>query len=69
MNVEGGGRLSVYDGLLDVAWCFGVYKLGGSFAREMNVSWVVVVRCKSASALEGRRGFVWKQSDSCNQHA
>ncbi len=32
MHVEGGGRLSVHDCFLDVAWCFGVCKLG-----EMNV--------------------------------
>ncbi len=32
MRVEGGGRLSVHDGVLDVAWCFGVCKLGGSSA-------------------------------------
>jgi len=30
---------------LDVAW-FCMCKLGGSLAGEMNVSWVVVVRCK-----------------------
>jgi hypothetical protein len=43
--VEGCGRLSVHDVLLDVAW-FCMCKLGGSLAGEMNVSWVVVVRCK-----------------------
>ncbi len=37
MRIEGGGRLSVHDGFLDVAWCFGVCKLGGSLAGEMNV--------------------------------
>ena len=52
MNVEGCGRLSVYDGLLDVAWCC-VCKLGGSLAGEMNVSFVVAVGA-SASALGDR---------------
>jgi hypothetical protein len=37
VRVEGGGRLSVHEGLLDIAWCFGVCKLGGSLAGEMNV--------------------------------
>jgi hypothetical protein len=36
---------------------FGVCKLGGSLAGEMNVNWMVVVRCKSASALGDRRGL------------
>ncbi len=49
MDVEGCGRLSVHDGLLDVAW-FRVCKLGGSLAGEMNGSWVVVVG-ERASAL------------------
>ena len=49
VDSEGCGRLSVHDGLLGVAW-FCVCKLGGSFAAEMNVSWVVVVG-ESASAL------------------
>ncbi len=35
----------------------------------MYVCWVVVVRCKSASALEDRRGLWWKVSDACHQHA
>ena len=43
--VEGCGRWSVHDVLLNVAW-FCVCKLSGSLAGEMNVSWVVVVRCK-----------------------
>ncbi len=33
MDVEGCGRLSVHDGLLDVAW-FCVCKLGGSLAGD-----------------------------------
>ncbi len=33
MDVEGCGRLSVHDGLLDVAW-FCLCKLGGSLAGE-----------------------------------
>ncbi len=37
MRVEGSGRLRVHDGVLDVAWSFGVCKLGGSLAGEMNV--------------------------------
>ncbi len=45
MDVEGCGRLSVHDGLLDVAW----FRW-----RGMNVSWVVVVG-ESASALGDRR--------------
>ncbi len=49
MDVEGCGRLSVHGGLLDVAW-FCVWKLGGSVAGEMNVSFVVVIGA-SASAL------------------
>ncbi len=48
MGVEGCGRLSVHDDLLKVAW-FCVCKLGGSFAGEMKVSFVVVGA--SASAL------------------
>jgi hypothetical protein len=32
VGVELSGRLSVHDGLLEVAWCFGVCKLGGSLA-------------------------------------
>ncbi len=42
MDVEGCGRLrlSVHDGLLDVAW-FCVCKLVGSLGG-MNVSWVMV---------------------------
>ena len=35
-------RLGVHDGSLDVAW-FCVSMLGGSWAGEMNVSFVVVV--------------------------
>ena len=31
--------------------------LGGSLAGKMNVRWVVVVRCKSASALGDRTGL------------
>jgi hypothetical protein len=46
VRVEGCGRLSVHDGLLDVAW-FCVCKLVGWFVGGgVNVSWVVVVRCK-----------------------
>ncbi len=41
---------------MDVAWCFGMCKLG-SLTGEVNVRGVVVVRCKSASALEDRRGL------------
>ena len=48
MDVEGCRRLSVHDGFLEVGW-FCVCTLGGSLAREMNVSFVVVV-CASASA-------------------
>ncbi len=33
MDVEGCGRLSVRDGLFDVAW-FCVHKLGGSLAGD-----------------------------------
>ena len=40
---EGCGRLSVHDGLLDVAWCFGVCKLGSSLAGEVNVRFRVVL--------------------------
>ena len=53
MDVEGCGRVSVHDGLLDVAW-FCVCKLGGSLAGEMNVSFAVVVGA-SANALGDRR--------------
>jgi hypothetical protein len=35
VDVEGCGRLSVYDGLLEVAW-FCVCKLVGSLAGEMK---------------------------------
>ena len=52
MYVEGCGRLSVHDGLLDVAM-FCVYKLGGSLAGDEYISWVVVVG-ESASALVDR---------------
>ncbi len=52
MRVEGGGRLSVHDGLLDVAW-FCCVQLVGSLAGEMNVSWMTVVGA-SASALRDR---------------
>jgi len=55
-DVEGCGRLSVSDGLLDVAWFFCVCKLGGSLAGEMKASlMVVVVVGGSASALGDRR--------------
>jgi hypothetical protein len=61
-----------YDGLLDVAR-FCVCKLVGGFVGGgMNVSWVVVVRCKCKCKCEcvGRqKGFVWRLSDSCHQHA
>jgi hypothetical protein len=57
VRVEGGGRLNLHDGFLDVEWCFGVFKLGGSLAGEMNVRCVVLVRCKNASALGDRRGL------------
>ena len=50
--VEGCGRWSLHDGLLDVAW-FCVCKLGGSLVGGMNVGWVVVG--ESASALGDRR--------------
>ncbi len=57
MRVEEGGRWSVQYSFLDVARYFGVCKLGGSLTGEMDVSWVVVDRCKSASALGYRRGL------------
>ncbi len=34
MDVEGCGRVHVHDGLLEVAWCFCVCKLGGSLAGD-----------------------------------
>ncbi len=64
MNVEECGILSVHDGLLDVAW-FCVFKLGGSLAG-VNISfvgWLVKVRVRWETD-----GFVWKLSDSCQQH-
>ncbi len=65
VDVEGWGRLSVHDGLLDVAW-FCVCKLSGSSAGDECKSggtWVKVrVRWKT-------EGLVWKLSDSYDNHA
>ena len=57
MDVEGCGRLSVHDVVYWTLRGFCVWKLGGSLAREMNVSFmvVVVVVVGSASALGDRR--------------
>jgi hypothetical protein len=61
---EGCGRLSVHDGLLDVAW-FCVCKLGGSLAGDeckLGGGWIKVrVRWET-------EGFAWKLSDFCHQH-
>ena len=50
---------------------FCVCKLGGSLAREMNVSFMVVVVVVGGSARSRweTEGFVWKLFDSCHQHA
>ncbi len=66
MDVEGCGRLSVLDDLLEIVW-FCVYKLGGSLAGEMNVSFVAVVGA-SASALDlcvGRQKGLCGSCRSC----
>jgi hypothetical protein len=55
-DVEGCGRLSAHDGLLEFAW-FCECKLGSSLVGEVNVSFVVVVGA-SASALVDIRDCV-----------
>ncbi len=54
MDVEGCGRLSVHNCLLDVV-CFCVCASCVVRWRGMNVSWVVVGESASASALGDRR--------------
>ncbi len=64
MCVEGCGRLTVHDSLLEVAW-FCMCKLGGSLAGKMNVvGWLVQVRVRWET-----EGFVLKLSGACHQHA
>jgi hypothetical protein len=53
VDAVGCGRLSVHDGLLNVAWLC-VCKLCDSLTGEMNIRFVVVVGA-SASALGDRR--------------
>ncbi len=43
MAVEECARLSVHDGLMDVAWFFVCASWGGSLAGEMDVRFVVEV--------------------------
>ncbi len=54
-DVENCRRLSVHDGLLDVAW-FCMCKFGGSLAGELNVSFVVVLG-GSASYVGRQKGL------------
>ncbi len=59
MDVEGGGRLSVHDGLLGVAWiCMlqvGWIVCGKSECKFCGAGW-----CKCESVGRQTEGFVWK---------